>query len=59
MANYQAAKKVVLEYFDDVENASADSIAGVLRQHTSDGYLWRGVYPFREQDGAKATAASF
>ena len=59
MANYQAAKKVVLEYFDAVENASADTIADVLRQHTSEDYLWRGVYPFREQPSSEAAATSF
>ena len=59
MANYQAAKKIVLEYFKAMENSSPESVSEVLKQYTSEQYLWRGVHPFREQAGVEAAASSF
>ena len=59
MANYQAAKKIVLKYFEALENATIDSVDEVLANYTSTDYQWRGVYPFREQPDAKAAATRF
>ena len=59
MSKYQAAKKIVRGYFEAMENASVDTVTAVLQQHTSPDYLWRGVYPFREQHGAEAAAQKF
>lgn len=59
MSNYKASKKIVRNYFDALENATASTIAEVLKAHTSDNYLWRGVYPFREQNGSDAAADIF
>jgi hypothetical protein len=42
-----------------MEKATPDTIAAVLKGHTSKNYLWRGVYPFREQHGAEAVAETF
>ena len=57
---YQNAKKLVREYYDAMENATADSVADVLKQYTNgDDYHWRGVYPFREQFGADTVAEKF
>jgi len=59
MADYQAAKKIVLEYFEAMENASVESVTDVLERYTASDYLWRGVFPFREQTSAEAAASSF
>nr|MVE67462.1 nuclear transport factor 2 family protein [Vibrio cholerae] len=44
MTKYQQAKRIVREYFDAIENASYENVAEVLKAHTTEGYLWRGVY---------------
>ncbi|MDJ0755836.1 MAG: hypothetical protein QNJ45_20080 [Ardenticatenaceae bacterium] len=59
MSSYQQAKALVRKYFTELEKASADEAAAVLKKYTSDHYLWRGVYPFREQFGADAVANVF
>lgn len=59
MSKYQEAKRVVRDYFTAMENATYQNVAEVLKAHTSEDYLWRGVYPFREQKGAQAVADVF
>lgn len=59
MSKYQAAKSVVRNYFDAMENATPETVADVLHAHTADDYHWRGVYPFREQFGAQKVAEIF
>lgn len=59
MSKYQEAKKIVRDYFDAMEKATPENVADVLKAHTSENYLWRGVYPFREQAGAQAAADAF
>lgn len=59
MSKYQETKALVRAYFEAMEAATPQTVAGVLRDFTSEDYLWRGVYPFREQQGAQATADVF
>ena len=59
MNKFQAAKTIVRSYFDAMENASPETVADVLKQFTGKDYLWRGVYPFREQWGVTAVAETF
>ena len=59
MSKYQASKTIVRSYFDAMENASPETVTGVLQEFTSEDYLWRGVYPFREQHGAATVAEMF
>ena len=59
MSKYQASKAVVRRYFDALENASPENVADVLQQFTGDDYLWRGVYPLREQHSAVVVAETF
>lgn len=59
MSKYQETKALVRAYFEAVEAANPQTVAGVLRDFTSEDYLWRGVYPFREQQGSQATADVF
>ncbi len=59
MANFQQEKKIVRDYFSALEKASVDSIETVLNDYMCESYDWRGVYPFREQNGTKAVAETF
>ncbi len=59
MSNYQAAKALVRHYFEAMEKATPETVADVLKAHTSQDYLWRGVYPFCELHGVDAVAKVF
>lgn len=59
MSKYQAAKSLIREYFDAMEGARAENVGEVLKAYTSADYLWRGVYPFREQQGVDAVTEKF
>lgn len=59
MSKYQAAKAVVRRYFDALEKSKPENVIEALKAHTSEDYVWRGVYPFREQRGAQAVADVF
>lgn len=59
MSKYQAAKTVVRRYFEALETAQPEEVVEVLKTCTSQGYSWRGVYPFREQHGVEAVADAF
>lgn len=59
MSRFHSAKKVVRQYMHAIEASSASSVAEVLNEHTSEHYLWRGVYPFRQQENASAAAEVF
>ena len=55
----QAAKDIVRTFHSAFDSASDENLTGVLAAHTTDDYLWRGMHPFYEQNGAKAVAESF
>jgi len=69
MTQYQTEKAITREYFTALENVmsagaanqakATNAIADVLNLYVSKDYVWRGVYPYREQQGAQATAAAF
>jgi hypothetical protein len=59
MSKYLAAKVIVRNYIDAMENATSGTVAGVLKAHVSEDYFWRGGYPFGEQRGAEAVADIF
>lgn len=56
---HQNIKRLVRDYFEAMEQATPDTVGDVLEAYTSQNYLWRGVYPFREQKGAQAVADVF
>lgn len=59
MSNYQAAKALVRSYFAALEEATPDTAGAILQAYTTPAYRWRGVYPFRERQGATDVAAAF
>ena len=54
MGQYQEAKKVALSYFDALEKAEPEQVLQVFREYMTEDYNWKGVYPFREQNGREA-----
>lgn len=54
--NRQDSKKLILEYFEDLEAASPTNIGPVLGRYTATDYRFRGVHPFNELAGAEAVA---
>jgi hypothetical protein len=54
-----AAKRTVLDYYDALDSASIGELEEVLRKHTTDDYLWRGMHPFYERSGAAEVADVF
>ena len=53
------AKHLIRSYFADLDNASAQNSASVLRRYVSEDYHWRGMHPFNELYGAEAVADTF
>ncbi len=58
MADYQDSKALVLQFYEELEAASADDVGNVLNQYTSSDYRFRGVHPFNEIDGADAVSGT-
>ena len=56
MADYQDSKALVLQFYEELEAASAHDAGRVLNRYTSSDYHFRGVHPFNEIDGADAVA---
>lgn len=56
----QNAKAVTRRFFEAIEAAGPEDVAGALAEHTiGDDYRWRGMHPFYELDGATEVAARF
>ena len=56
MPDYQDSKALVLNFYEELEAASADRVGSVLNRYTSSDYQFRGVHPFNEIAGADAVA---
>ncbi len=56
---FQAVKKVVLDYLEEIENCKPEDCSKVLSKYMSEDFKWEGVYPFMEQVGADAVADVF
>jgi hypothetical protein len=59
LSKYRENKAFIRSYFDAMEKATPGTVMDVLKEYTDKDYMWRGVYPFREQHGAEATAEKF
>lgn len=59
MSNYQAEKKLVLDYFDALESAGPAKASGVIERYHSEHCQFFGCHPFNELVGPDAIAASF
>jgi hypothetical protein len=59
MSDYQNIKSFMLDYYDKLATSTPETVADVINQHTSDDYLWYGVYPFNEQSTGDDVANAF
>ena len=59
MSNFQEEKKLVLKYFDEMENAGYEDLKDVMEKYMAPEYNFKGVYPFREQEGIENAAEVF
>lgn len=57
--SFQSAKRVVLNHYDALAQATPSTVAAVLAERTSTDWHWRGMHPFHEQTGAKDVADQF
>ncbi len=58
MPHYQDNKTLVLQFYEELEAASANDAGNVLSRFMSSDYRFRGVHPFNEIDGADAVAGT-
>jgi len=56
---FQSAKAIVQAFYNDLDRAAVGELEAVLQRYCTDDYLWRGMRPFYEQQGAKAVADAF
>jgi len=57
--DYQAEKKLVLEYYRSLDAASIDDLAYIQENYVADRYLWRGFHPFHEIENRAKVAEKF
>ncbi|MEL6841298.1 MAG: nuclear transport factor 2 family protein [Pseudomonadota bacterium] len=57
--SFQNEKALVRTHYAALANATPDTAAAALAEHTSPDWHWRGMHPFYEQRGAQAVADSF
>ena len=56
MNDFQAEKKLVLEYYAALDQAEGPAITEVLQRYLDEPYIWRGFHPFNEKTAAAAVA---
>ncbi len=59
MKSFKKEKDLVRAYFADMEAAEAGKVVDVMKNYMSSEYNFKGVYPFREQEGVEAAAEVF
>lgn len=59
MNELQRCKELVWQYYQTFDHATTNNLHDTLDQFTSADYYWRGVEPFREQQGTKAVVDVF
>ncbi|MCY4541494.1 MAG: nuclear transport factor 2 family protein [Rhodobacteraceae bacterium] len=57
--DFQDIKKLVRNYYADLDAAAPDAVASVLREYVAPDYSWRGMHPFNELEGAASVATTF
>jgi len=59
VSDYQKEKHLVRTFMAAFEKADTAELTSILSKHTSVDYLWRGMHPFYEQDGARNVVENF
>jgi hypothetical protein len=58
-ADFQKEKKLIRDYYAQLDCAEVSHIPSVLAAFTSSDYFWRGNHPFNEITSAREVAGSF
>ena len=56
MSNFKDEKKLVLEYFNSIDNAKSETLVDSISKYTSDDFKMRCTHPFNELNGANQVA---
>lgn len=56
---YQVEKKIVREYFDELEKCSPEQAKDVLKKYMAEDYFWEGPYPYLDKNGIEVVAEEF
>ncbi|MFA3919416.1 ester cyclase [Ruegeria hyattellae] len=59
MSHLQDAKLLVRKFYAELDAATSEASADVLKKHVAEAYRWRGSFPFNELYGAESVASSF
>jgi len=57
--NFQAEKKIILNFYKSFQNCKYDEIPSVISNYYSEDILWRGFHPFNEKKGTKELSSEF
>ena len=55
----EQAKLLIRAYFEDLDKASAEQSASILKKYADTDYQWRGMHPFNEIKTAEKVAEHF
>ena len=56
MVNFQQEKKLILEFFNDLDSAKNEELVDIIFKYTSDNFYMRCTHPFNEIKGAENVA---
>ncbi len=57
--NFQSQKKIVLSFYEALENSEVEETSKVISEYCSDEIFWRGFHPFNEINGSQNLASDF
>ena len=56
MVNFQQEKKLILDFFNDLDSAKSEDLVNIIFKYTSDNFYMRCTHPFNEIKGAENVA---
>lgn len=59
MSDFQDAKRIVLDFYNELDAADEKSIPDVLSKYCVEDILWRGMHPFHKIEGTAGVAETF
>ena len=59
MNNFQKEKKLILDYYRELDSAEHGEVSTVLENYISKEYVWRGFHPFNELSSALEVSKIF
>ena len=57
--NFQSEKKLVLNFYNDLQKCENEQLVNVLSKYCAEDILWRGFHPFNEINGIKNLYSRF